>query len=79
MGLIKMERDMKKIKEGLIEYVNYRLDQIKEGVYDNPKELFLELRKFHRENIAPLVSRDYRQELAKLEDRIEDVERSVVY
>jgi len=66
-----MERDMKKIREGLIEYVNYRLDQIEKGVYDDSKELFDKIKQFYDEEVVPLTIRDCKGELERLEGRFE--------
>jgi hypothetical protein len=73
MEVVKMTRDMGKIREGLIEYVNYRLDQIEEGVYNDSKELFDKIKQFYDKEVVPLTIRDCKDDLERLEGRFEMV------
>jgi len=66
------KRDMKKIKEGLIEYVNYRLDQFEDGTYLDPdKLLFNNLKSFYEHEVIALLINSHKNELTDLIERFE--------
>jgi len=65
-----MKRDMKKIREGLIEYVNYRLDQLENGTYpDKNRLLFQNLKNFYEKEVVALLITSHKVELNDLTKR----------
>ena len=63
-----MERDMNKICDGLIKYLNYKLDQIENGTYPD-KILFHEVKKFYDREVVALLTMRRKTELNDLGER----------
>lgn len=71
------EIDTQKMKEGLIEYLKYRLDEIEKRIYDDSENLLKKIARFYREDVTPLIFRDYPTETSKIEDKIEKLEKEL--